>query len=281
MAQYATSKLSSNRDALRELDASLGQEWSLAPVLTHEPLPDAVAEVIRSMIRGGRLTPGEKLPSEFELAARLRVSRGTLRSAMHLLQEQGLVWRRQGIGTFVSAKPFLHNRLDLYASLTDLVASTGRKPGIRDLEAKVLPATEHIAQNLQTAVGSPLVWIRRTRTADDVPVIASIDYFPLSHLGDGPDAMSLYELCDRLRQVTSLQRLFAEDLGLYPDHAITAIRPVKVDRKLLSELHLPVLTGSVLLCLEQTDYDRSQRPLVTGYEYHVPEFCDCTIYRHR
>ena len=280
MTQQAVNTLS-NRDTLREPVAPLAPEWSSAPVLSHEPLPEAAADVIRSMIRDGRLTPGVKLPSEFELAAGLRISRGTLRSAMHLLQEQGLVWRRQGIGTFVSAKPFLHNRLDLYTSLTDLVASTGRKPGIGDLKAKIVPADEHLAGNLQAPVGAPLVYIYRTRTADNVPVIASIDYFPLSHLGKDPGAMSLHRLSERLLQLTSLQRLFAEDLGLYLDHAIATIRPVKADRKLLRELHLPVPCGSVLLCLEQTDFDRSQRPLVTGYEYHVPEFCDSTIYRHR
>ncbi len=58
---------------------------------------------LRAMIVGGRLRPGDRLPSEAELAAELEVSRGPLREAMKMLAVLGVLESRQGSGTYVSA----------------------------------------------------------------------------------------------------------------------------------------------------------------------------------
>jgi GntR family transcriptional regulator len=200
---------------------------------------------------------------------------------MHLLQQQGLIWRRQGIGTFISQKSFLQNRLDLYVSLTELIASTGHEPGCQDLRVEVVPANDDLAQRLDVPPETPLVSVRRTRTADGRPVVAGIDYFLLELMDQGPHPMSLNGLSKRLLQEQSLQRIFSKYLQIPLDHAIARIYPVLADKRLLSDLRLPVPSGSVMLCLDQTEFDKDQRPVVTGYEYHVPGFCTCTIYRRR
>ncbi|OQB28046.1 MAG: putative HTH-type transcriptional regulator YurK [Chloroflexi bacterium ADurb.Bin180] len=255
--------------------------WANHLGLSRGSLSQVAADMLRAMIRDGRLAPGAKLPGEPKLASNLKVSRGTLRSAIHQLEQQGLVWKRRGVGTFVSARRLLHNRLDLYLSLTDLIESTGRKPGVSDLSVEVIPADDHTAENLQAPLNAPVVCLRRTRTADDVAVIANIDYFLLAQLGTGSASDLLRRLTHGLEELGGLQRFFERELGRPLDHAITTIRPVRADHRLLQEIRLPITRGAVLLCLEQTDYDRFQHPLITGFEYHVPEFCDCTIYRHR
>lgn len=66
-------------------------------------ISDMIADRLESMILEGSLTPGQKMPPERELAQQFDVSRPSLREALHRLEAKGLVSRRQGGGTFVSA----------------------------------------------------------------------------------------------------------------------------------------------------------------------------------
>src|SRR3954465_15459763 len=66
---------------------------------------EQVAERLAADIRSGALAPGERLPSERELARVLEVSRASVREAIGALQVQGVVGTRPGAGTFVSARP--------------------------------------------------------------------------------------------------------------------------------------------------------------------------------
>ncbi|MDK2777582.1 MAG: GntR family transcriptional regulator [Pseudomonadota bacterium] len=66
-------------------------------------ISDMIADRLESMILEGSLTPGQKMPPERELAQQFDVSRPSLREALHRLEAKGLVNRRQGGGTFVSA----------------------------------------------------------------------------------------------------------------------------------------------------------------------------------
>jgi len=207
------------------------------------------------------------------------VSRGTLRAALHLLQQQGLVWRRQGIGTFVTEKPVLENRLDINGGVTELIQSQGLAPGCRDIEVKLIAADDYLAQELDVPVASPLVEIRRTRTAEGKPVVASIDVFPAALLQRTARPLGLQALKAVLEQKSSIYRVFADELHISIDHGIAKLRPIKADARLLRQLHLHLPSESVMLYLEQLDYDRDQRPVLLSYEYYVADFCSFTVFR--
>lgn len=72
---------------------------------TGKPLAEAVADQIISMIAEGRLSSGEKLPNEFELAEKLNVGRGTIREAVKLLVSRNILVIKRGYGTFVVDQP--------------------------------------------------------------------------------------------------------------------------------------------------------------------------------
>ena len=88
-------------------------------------LVDSAEEALHNWLAGGRYRQGDRLPPEQEVATMLGVSRGTLRSALHRLEERGEIVRRQGSGTFVgrSAVPAALGerleRLEPYSSLAE------------------------------------------------------------------------------------------------------------------------------------------------------------------
>ncbi len=75
---------------------------SIGRLTTAAPLYSQIAERLTDRIKTGKLTPGARLPSERELSESLGVNRMTLRQALHLLETQGLLVRRQGAGTYVA-----------------------------------------------------------------------------------------------------------------------------------------------------------------------------------
>lgn len=76
-------------------------------------LPVRIADQLTEMIAGRRFQPGDKLPSEPELAEELKVSRTTLREALRILSTRGLVEARRGIGTFVTQSKSVHADYDV------------------------------------------------------------------------------------------------------------------------------------------------------------------------
>jgi len=257
------------------------ESFARADPISQEPLPEVTANRIRSMIHDGSLRPGSRLPNELELAEAMGVSRGTIRSALHLLQQQGLIWRRQGVGTFVSEKPILENRLDINLGVSDVIESMGLKPGHKAMEIKLVPADELLAEQLRVPQDSSLVYVRRIRTADDRPVAASVDIFALEILQQGSRILELEALKQALAEHHSVYRVLERELNVIIDHGIAKLRPIKADTQLLKQLDLDIPVGSVMLYLEQLDYDRDQRPVLLSYEYHVSDFSTFTVYRRR
>ena len=89
---------------------------------------DVVRDALRERVAGS-CAPGDRMPSEAELAREYGVSRLTLREAVRGLVEEGYLTRRQGDGTFVTQRPRLRNNLDVNFGVTQLVESMGMTPG--------------------------------------------------------------------------------------------------------------------------------------------------------
>lgn len=115
------------------------------------------------------LRPGDALPSDTALCAEFSVSRMTARSAMQRLADEGLVVRLPGRGSFV-ATPSAHRRADRLMSFTSEMLRRGRRPTSHIVDREIRPAWRSIAAELRTQQGAPVVFLRRVRCADDVPI---------------------------------------------------------------------------------------------------------------
>src|SRR3989304_1216710 len=109
---------------------------------------------IRALIEKEGLQPGARLPTEQELMKRFRVSRMTVTRALHDLAAEGLVDRRQGVGTFV-ARPKVLVDLQRLKGFTEDMLLRGLRPGGRILRMSRGPAPAEAARALRLPQRGP------------------------------------------------------------------------------------------------------------------------------
>ena len=88
-----------------------------------------VIEQLKQDIESGVLKENERFPSEFELAKKLDVSRATLREALQVLEEEKVIIRKQGVGTFVNPKPLFTSGIEQLSSVSTITCDSGNGAG--------------------------------------------------------------------------------------------------------------------------------------------------------
>lgn len=129
-------------------------------------------------IESGDLEPGERIPSERELAQSLNVSRITVQQALNTLEQIGLVYREQGRGTFV-AEPRLH-RVKGFGSFTEYVSRQGKKSTSRVVKQELIAPDENLQHLLKLQPHEQVLHLVRVRLADDVPLAIQSAFLPHS-----------------------------------------------------------------------------------------------------
>lgn len=147
-----------------------------------------IADRLRDQIDGGTLQPGDRLPSEPDLVKTFDASRNTVRLAIALLTNQGLVVTRQGLGTFVNepAVPFTALLSRVKAQPAGQSPSTMPEIGNVDADSQTTrqvvekaPASPSVAEKLEIQPGDLVVIRRRTGSIGGIPWMMMASYFPL------------------------------------------------------------------------------------------------------
>jgi GntR family transcriptional regulator len=144
--------------------------------MSHYPfrrLQSELAEMIKSL-------PAEtRLPSEPTLAKQMGVSRATLREAMRSFEGQGMIRRRQGVGTFVVAKvPVLDTGLEVLESIETIAQRSGLTVRMGELQVQQVAADKTLAGMLNLEVGATLTRIARIIFTDQRPIAYLVDTLP-------------------------------------------------------------------------------------------------------
>lgn len=192
-----------------------------------------VAERLADEVRQSH-GPGERLPPEPELAGRFGVNRHTLRHAIDVLEVQGVLERRRGLGTFVLDPPMAYP-LHAQARFSDNLAAAGRASAGRLLAALCEPAAREVAAALRLREGNTVWRLTTLREADGLPVSVIDHWLPLAPF---PGLAAAY-------QGGSLHALLGNRYGVSPRRrstAISAAPPLAAVARLLGlPRHHPVL----------------------------------------
>ena len=142
------------------------------------PLYTQLSALISRCILSGELAPGGMLPSESELCRAFPVSRSTVRQAIGALEDDGLVSRKQGRGTFV-AEPRLHRKNETVYSFSSDVSAMGMTPSSAIIDFEVCEPPAEIIRTLElSGPGVPVYRFTRVRKADGQPIIFESSYYP-------------------------------------------------------------------------------------------------------
>lgn len=129
-----------------------------------------VRDGIAERIVGGELKAGERLPSERQLQVGGGVARGTVREALFQLEAEGLIYRRDRSGWYVSPPPVVYDPTR-WEGFMSYVEAQGRRPATETLSKVEIACDGVLAQIFSRPVGAPMYWIRRRRSIDGRAVL--------------------------------------------------------------------------------------------------------------
>jgi len=152
-----------------------------------------IADQLRNQISSGVLAPDDRLPSEPDLVRQFDASRNTVRLALALLTNQGLVVTRQGLGTFVQApaRPFtaLLSRVKGQPAIhhasqaLPVVGPEPNEPETVRFVVETVPASQSVAETLEIQPGEAVIVRRTSQHLDGVPWLMLNSYFPMDLAG--------------------------------------------------------------------------------------------------
>jgi GntR family transcriptional regulator len=213
------------------------------------PLHHQIAAVIKDGIATGRYQPGQRLPTEDALCKMFSVSRITVRRAMQGMEEQGLIERRQGAGTYVSRSATVVSLQTPLSGFMSQVADSRAlsEPRLESLEEAEPPP--HVRSELMLAEGERAVKLVRLRVRGSLPILHSTAWLPLA-------VGSSFRAEDIPRH--ALSELMAR--AGFPYFRIEAAAGASLaDPVLARSLQVPI--GAALVDVRRVAYDKDGRPI--------------------
>ena len=217
-----------------------------------------VEETLLAMLES--LHPGDRLPSEPDLARQLGVSRATLREVIRTLIERGLLVRRHGVGTFV-AKPVLEAGLEVLESIERMSSRLELETEMAylDVQERLATATEVYGLGYERGTRLEVLVVNRVIAVSGVPVADLRDIVPLTYLTRdelGPDFNG------------SVLEIFLSRGTPILTTSRTEIAAVAASTKFATRLH--VSKGAALLKLTAQLFSYDEKIVDYSVSYFVP-----------
>lgn len=241
--------------------ANSGDAASNVHTPAFSPLYQQIKGLILQSLQNGEWKPSESIPSEMDLAARYRVSQGTVRKAIDELSSENLLLRRQGKGTFVAThaeRKVQYRFLKLMPDTGDLKAEGPAQRQI--IDCKRLRASADIARSLSLKTGESVLQVRRVLSFADQPTILEDLWLP----GNPFKGLT----AERLTQYTGpMYALFETEFGVRMVRAEEKIRAVLPDSTQCSLLKIQKNTP--LLSVERIAYTYNDIPMEVRRGFYV------------
>jgi GntR family transcriptional regulator len=224
------------------------------------PLYQQIKGLILNSLRAGEWKPGEAIPSEMDLAARFRVSQGTVRKAVDELASENLLLRRQGRGTYVAT----HAEQQVQFRFLKLVPDSGTRgsegPAQRDIiECKRGRASADVARALALRTGDTVLQVKRVLSFGGTPIILEDIWLPAAPFkGLTAERLANYQ--------GPMYALFETEFNVRMVRAEEKIRAIPSSN--LHEELLKVKQGFPLLSVERTAYTYRDEPMELRRGYY-------------
>jgi DNA-binding GntR family transcriptional regulator len=220
------------------------------------PLYFQVAEQFEKAILNGTIAPGERIDNEIALAKDLGLSRPTMRQAIQVLVDKGMLVRKRGVGTQV-----VHGKIRRSVELTSLfddLSAAGQKPRTEVIAVGKVPAEEDVAHELQLEVGADVWSLERLRFVGKEPLALMHNFIPIQIVDLGLVDLEKTGLYAHLRASGILMRVARQRIG--------ARGAAPAEAALLHEKR-----GAPLLTMQRTAYDNAGQAVEYGRHAYRPD----------
>ena len=228
----------------------------------NKPLYQQVDNIIRQRLIDGVWEPGDALPSEMQLASELNVSQGTVRKALNDMVAENLLFRRQGLGTFVSE----HTERRSLFFYFNIVGLDGSRilPESHIISCEERNATLKEAEKLILDQGSKIIQLRRIRFFNNIPTIVELITVPLEHFPG---------LGTEIKPPNNLFRFYQKEYGITVGKAEEHLQAIAAEEEEAQLLKIDI--GQPLLEIDRIAKMLDGRPI----EWRISH-CDNTNYRY-
>lgn len=231
----------------------------MSTIYRRSPVPryHQLKEILREKIRSGEWKSGDLIPSERELSETYGISRMTTRQAITDLVNEGVFYREQGKGTFVTRHKITQQLMRL-TGFTEDIRARGQQPSTRVLAIQMRPATEVVAEKLRVDAGHLVFCLQRLRLADGEPLAIELSHINFKGceklLEEDLEQNSLYRLLESKYMVPLMEAEQEIEAGLAGNEEAQILK-------------IPV--GSSVLYTRRTTYTDRYQPI----EYAKSVYC--------
>ncbi|MGW8225498.1 MAG: GntR family transcriptional regulator [Anaerolineales bacterium] len=216
------------------------------------PLYIQIADGLISQIESGDLQPGTQLAPERDLSAELNVNRMTLRRALQVLQSQGLIIRKHGVGTFISETK-IERQMETIFRFTSGMQNRGFTPGTKLIWVNTIEAEQKIAKDLAIPPHGRVYDILRLRSINQEPVMIESYKIPLTRF----PGLEKFDLENR-----SIYEIIEVEFGVKIARNRQSFEPITATRFEADLLQVKV--GSALMLENRLSYDAENQPIEFG-----------------
>jgi GntR family transcriptional regulator len=210
-----------------------------------------VANHLRRQLRQ-EYAEGGRLPSENHMAAELGVSRGTVRQALAILQQEGFISRHQGLGTFANPKVLgITARIDFAYEFSELIREAGFEPSFRLLETKATTASAEAVRRLYLEPDAAVIQMTKLIMADGQPAIYVHEEVPVALIPTPYDPAEMER---------SLFYFLERHCKLELNYVLSEIIPSVAEGQ--AAVHLNVPPGSAELKFVEVFFGEKDQPFV-------------------
>lgn len=221
------------------------------------PLYLQVSEWIRENIYKGDLTTGDRVPSENQIMDMLGVSRGTVKKAVTMLVNEGLLVQVQGKGTFVKSENISYSLGEGLLSFAESLESQHLHFETRVIESRRDVASKLVASKLGIEVGAPILYLKRVRSVEGEKVMLIENRINIAHCPGIEDidfnSNNLFPTVERLsgkKIASSESRYAAKIIGAERGHYLEVHEDAPVlhlEQVVYFENYIPLEFGNVWL----------------------------------
>lgn len=223
-------------------------------------LSEQITQKLLHEISNGIYLNEKRLPPEVEIAAYLGVSRTVVRDCLAVLEREGFISRKHGVGTIINRHVInVKTRMDLEQEFLEMIENSGRKAEIVYTDVKEAIADKQVAEKLQIEENEPIFQVARMITADEKPAIYCID-----HIGKKLLIEENYNIEELKSPIFHFLKNYC-NTEVYMD--LTEVKAVGADE--ITADFFDIEKGSPLLYMDEVGYTFKGDPVLYSKEYYM------------